>query len=137
MKYNLDTINQVASNTINAASEYRCWLFYGNLGAGKTTLIKSICKELGVDENHLSSPTFSIINEYASHSGIIYHADFYRIKNETELFDIGMDEYLSSGNYCFIEWPDRLGSLLPDKYFRVIISETGPFTRTIEYQKHG
>lgn len=108
------------------------WLFHGAMGAGKTTLIQQICARLGV-QGTVQSPTFSIVNEYdAGENGLIYHFDFYRIKNETEAYDIGADEYLDSGAYCFIEWPDKIESLWPDKYFSVSIERQADGSRSIQ-----
>ena len=87
----------------------------GPMGAGKTTLISSICKSLGVEEP-ISSPTFSLVNTYKSRDGIIYHFDFYRIQNAHEALDIGLEEYLESGNLCFIEWAEKITPLLPLNY---------------------
>jgi tRNA threonylcarbamoyladenosine biosynthesis protein TsaE len=136
IEYSLEELPRIAQELITKADQQTIWLFYGDLGAGKTTLIKSICHYLGVSDNVLSSPTFSIINEYQGSEGKIFHADFYRIKNELEIFDLGIDEYFDSGNYCFIEWPERLGSLLPGNYFKVTISHTGTNSRTIEYETY-
>ena len=87
----------------------------GSMGAGKTTLISSICKSLGVEEP-ISSPTFSLVNTYKSRDGIIYHFDFYRIQNAHEALDIGLEEYLESGNLCFIEWAEKITPHLPLNY---------------------
>ena len=87
----------------------------GPMGAGKTTLISSICKSLGVEEP-ISSPTFSLVNTYKSRDGIIYHFDFYRIQNAHEALDIGLEEYLESGNLCFMEWAEKITPLLPLNY---------------------
>jgi len=133
----LANLPRVASDLIKFAEGERIWLFYGNLGAGKTTLIKQICKQLGVQGSLPGSPTFSIINEYPATSGKVFHFDFYRMKNEIEILDLGVDEYFDSGNYCLIEWPERLGSLIPENYFKILITDSGFDSRTIEYEKHG
>lgn len=91
------------------------------MGAGKTTLIKEICRQLGSVDN-LSSPTFQIVNEYLGSKGSIYHFDLYRIKNSIELIDIGIEDYLFSDNYCLIEWPDIVKEFLPKNYLEVLIS---------------
>lgn len=102
----LAELPSVASQLISLAGNRKIWLFKGEMGAGKTTLIKELCKQLGTT-SELSSPTFAIVNEYTtSSSKKIYHFDLYRIKKKEELFDIGFDEYLESDNYCFIEWPE-------------------------------
>lgn len=95
-------------------------LFYGEMGAGKTTFIKAFCAALGVADA-VSSPTFSIVNEYDSPKGIIYHFDFYRLKNQMEALDIGLEEYLYSGNYCLIEWPEKIPDLLPESHLKILI----------------
>ena len=112
MIYNLSEIERIAK-TIISSSKSNILLFYGEMGAGKTTLIKSLVKELGVQEN-ASSPTFSIVNEYISISDkVIYHFDFYRIEKEEEALDLGFEEYLNQGDWIFIEWPEKIASLLP------------------------
>ena len=103
------------------------------MGAGKTTLIKSLCKALGSDDN-ITSPTFSIVNEYSGPHKI-YHFDFYRLKNQTEALDIGCEEYFYSGNYCFIEWPSQIHDLLPLHYLRVNIAVLKDDTREITLDK--
>jgi tRNA threonylcarbamoyladenosine biosynthesis protein TsaE len=108
--FGLDELEKVAEKIIATYPDDRIFYFKGELGAGKTTLIKSLCNKLGVREG-LSSPTFSIINEYeTADNKIIYHADLYRLKNIDEAKAIGLDEYLDSGNYCFIEWPELIES---------------------------
>ena len=137
LTYNLNSLPQVASTLINEGKVEPVWLFFGDLGAGKTTLIKEVCIQMGVHPGLLSSPTFSIINEYPTKTGTIYHFDFYRLKNELEILDLGIEEYFDSGMYCFIEWPERLGKILPAAFFRISITETSPISRTLEYEKHG
>lgn len=117
----LDTIGEVAKSIIEEGFQYKVWVFEGQMGAGKTTLIKAICEQLGiVDET--SSPTFSLVNVYETGQGDeVYHFDFYRIKDEYEALDIGSDEYFYSGNHCFIEWPEKIPSLIPTKNLRISI----------------
>ncbi len=123
----LDRLSEAARQVISYSKDVDVWLFEGSMGAGKTTLIKAICQAWGVAEN-VSSPTFSLVNEYHNNQGIIfYHFDFYRIKSEEEASDIGVDEYFYSDEYCFVEWPSMIPSLLPDEYVSInieIISET-------------
>ncbi len=111
-----------ARELIKAFADKRVIAFYGEMGAGKTTLIKAICEELGVKEN-ISSPTFSLVNEYHSTSGKkIYHFDFYRINNISEAYDMGYEEYFYSDAFCFIEWPEKIAELLPSNVLKVNIS---------------
>jgi tRNA threonylcarbamoyladenosine biosynthesis protein TsaE len=98
----------------------RVFLLYGNLGAGKTTFVKTWCALLGAART-ATSPTFSLINEYPYHDGIIYHADLYRLKNTSEAIDIGIEEYMYSGNYCFIEWAQVVETLVPEDTVRISI----------------
>ncbi|BAU52520.1 tRNA (adenosine(37)-N6)-threonylcarbamoyltransferase complex ATPase subunit type 1 TsaE [Mucilaginibacter gotjawali] len=109
-----------AAQIIEFAANSRIFLFYGDMGAGKTTLIKALCESLGTTEP-VTSPTFSIVNEYEGATERIYHFDFYRLKNETEALDMGYEEYFYSGAYCFIEWPEKIPSLLPDHYISIKI----------------
>ncbi|MDE5574558.1 MAG: tRNA (adenosine(37)-N6)-threonylcarbamoyltransferase complex ATPase subunit type 1 TsaE [Bacteroidales bacterium] len=107
--------------------EERVFAFFAPMGAGKTTFIKALCDRLQVS-NRVVSPTFALINEYDSPQGAVYHFDFYRLKNIAEAYDIGTDEYLSSGCYCFLEWPQVMQEMLPLRYVAVDIkvdAETG------------
>lgn len=112
------------------ADSPKVFLFFGEMGAGKTTFIQALCAELGVTDL-VASPTFSIVNEYKSRQGVIYHFDFYRIKNEEEAFDIGFEEYLYSGNYCFIEWPEKITSLWPPNYVKVNVMAISDTQRVV------
>ncbi|WP_416442095.1 tRNA (adenosine(37)-N6)-threonylcarbamoyltransferase complex ATPase subunit type 1 TsaE [Leeuwenhoekiella sp. A16] len=110
--YNLSEIDSVARKVL-ANSQHKTILFYGEMGAGKTTLIKSLCKELGASDQ-ASSPTFSIVNEYNIIGETpIYHFDFYRLKDENEALDMGIEEYFASGGWIFIEWPEKINNFLP------------------------
>jgi tRNA threonylcarbamoyladenosine biosynthesis protein TsaE len=110
--YSLLNINQVAKDIIKY-SEHKVLLFHGEMGAGKTTLIKEICKELGSDDS-ISSPTFSIVNEYITlNNNTIYHFDFYRINSEEEAYNIGIEDYFHTDAWCLIEWPSVIKNLLP------------------------
>lgn len=117
----LDSLPEAASGILNYASGTKIFLFEGEMGAGKTTLIKEICKQLGSADT-VSSPTYSIVNEYPCDQGRIYHFDFFRIKDESEAFDLGFEEYLYSGEYCFIEWPEKIPNLWPSAYIEISIS---------------
>ncbi|MDR1678581.1 MAG: tRNA (adenosine(37)-N6)-threonylcarbamoyltransferase complex ATPase subunit type 1 TsaE [Prevotellaceae bacterium] len=117
----LEEINTVAREFIQLMSDRRVFAFYGAMGAGKTSFIKAICEEMGVTDP-VSSPTFSIVNEYASSKGEqIYHFDFYRINSPEEAFDFGYEDYFYSGAYCFIEWAERIENLLPHDCLSVYI----------------
>ncbi len=119
----LETINETARQFIEQIGDGTVFAFNGTMGAGKTTFIKAICEELGVTET-VNSPTFSIVNEYETEDGrIIYHFDCYRINKMEEALEIGIEEYLYSGNLCFIEWSENIASLLPDSVVNVEIRE--------------
>jgi len=110
-------------------------LFYGEMGVGKTTLIKLLCENLGVEET-TNSPTFSIVNEYLSVSNeSIFHFDFYRIEKETEVFDLGYEDYFYSGDFCFIEWPEKIPNLLPNNAVEVNIVQDKNKNRLISIVK--
>jgi tRNA threonylcarbamoyladenosine biosynthesis protein TsaE len=113
-------IEKAAAFLLSNLQSQKILLFYGEMGAGKTTFIKAFCAALGVEDN-VSSPTFSIVNEYAYPEGVIYHFDFYRLKTQTEALDLGLEEYLYSGNYCLIEWPEKIPDLLPEDYLQILI----------------
>jgi tRNA threonylcarbamoyladenosine biosynthesis protein TsaE len=121
----------VAKSLLNDFSDKKIILFYGEMGVGKTTLIKVLCKQLGVEES-TNSPTFSIVNEYLSTSQkSIYHFDFYRIEKEEEIFDMGYEDYFYSGNFCFIEWPEKIPNLLPEEVVKVSIELDDDYNRLI------
>ncbi len=117
---NLEELPAAASKFIDAFNGKKIFLFDAQMGAGKTTFIKELCHSLGVMDN-MSSPTYSIVNEYTGAIDIIYHFDLYRVKSLNECLDIGMEEYLYSGNYCFIEWPEIANSLYPEDAVKVTI----------------
>ncbi|HMJ68939.1 MAG TPA: tRNA (adenosine(37)-N6)-threonylcarbamoyltransferase complex ATPase subunit type 1 TsaE [Cyclobacteriaceae bacterium] len=135
MTFTLNDLDDVVRELLAAAAGRNVWLFYGEMGAGKTTLIKAVCRTLGV-HSPMTSPTFSIVNEYNSESGMIYHFDFYRLKNEEEAYDIGVEEYLDSGRICFIEWPERIPSILPASRFEIHIDIESATQRRIRYQRY-
>lgn len=113
--FSLDEINQVAS-TILEHKPNKVILFHGEMGVGKTTLIKALAKKLGV-QDATSSPTFSLVNEYQTiDNQSVYHFDFYRLNNEIEAMDMGVDDYLYSGSWCFIEWAEKIPNLIPDSH---------------------
>ena len=129
----ISTIHESARQFIAAMGDRTIFAFYGNMGAGKTTFIKAICEELGV-EDVITSPTFAIVNEYRSEetSELIYHFDFYRIKKHEEVYDMGYEDYFYSGCLCFIEWPELIEDLLPEDAVRVQIEEREDGTRIVE-----
>ena len=119
----LKTINQTAREFIDQIDDHTVFAFNGKMGAGKTTFIKAICETMGVKET-VNSPTFSIVNEYEAADGrIIYHFDCYRINKIQEALDLGAEEYLYSGNLCFIEWSENIAPILPDSLVNVDIEE--------------
>jgi len=130
-KFRLEDLRAVAKELLAVSAEHTIWSFKGEMGAGKTTLIKSICGALGAQDD-MSSPTFSIVNEYVLSDGdSIYHFDFYRIEHEYEAVDIGAEEYFDSGSYCFIEWPERIERLIPEKHLEINIILVDELTRSI------
>lgn len=110
----LNSLPKVVEQLLEEIKGYRLLLFYGEMGVGKTTFIKEFCRQLGVTGN-VTSPTFSIVNEYSSDAGPIYHFDFYRLKEASEALDLGYEEYFYSGNFCFVEWPEKIEGLLPEE----------------------
>ncbi len=130
---NLDVIHEAAKEFISLMDDRTVFAFRGAMGAGKTTFIKAICEELGV-EDVINSPTFAIINEYRSEDSgeLIYHFDFYRINKQSEAEEIGTSDYFYSGALCFIEWPEKIEDLLPGDVVEVSIKEEADGTRTVE-----
>jgi tRNA threonylcarbamoyladenosine biosynthesis protein TsaE len=110
--YQLTDLPMISDHIIEKGLNFKIWIFDGEMGAGKTTLIKSICKNLGVMDE-VSSPTFSIVNEYKTVDGkTVYHFDFYRVKSIEEAYDMGVEDYFNSGNLCLIEWPEKIKEIL-------------------------
>jgi len=129
--FSLDQIQEVAKQIVTQNPK-KIILFNGEMGVGKTTLIKQLCKILGV-EDATSSPTFSLVNEYyTSNNQIVYHFDFYRLNKETEALDMGVDDYLYSGNWCFIEWSEKIENLIPDEHSVVTIELLADGKRSLE-----
>jgi tRNA threonylcarbamoyladenosine biosynthesis protein TsaE len=121
MIYNITDLEEIAKKIIRQAGDKTIWIFEGKMGAGKTTLIKAICKESGVS-GIVQSPTFSIVNEYHTTGGeTIYHFDFYRLKQASEALDFGIEEYFDSGNICLLEWAEKIESLLPENCYTIRI----------------
>lgn len=134
LKYTLDTIHVVSDHIKDLINNYTIFLFEGDIGSGKTTLIKQIVKDIGISEN-VKSPTFSLVNEYIENDLIIFHFDLYRINKENELDSIGFYEYLDSGKLCFIEWPDIAIQNIYKDYVLIKISITSDSEREIEILK--
>lgn len=143
-----DTLGEVVVNGLEAlpeatqkiidlvSEEDKLWCFYGDMGAGKTTLIKALCKAWGVKDT-VSSPTFALVNEYRNtQKQPIYHFDFYRIKDEEEAWDIGTEDYFYSGAQCLVEWPERIEGLLPEDFIRIDIVVEADRSRSIYISKH-
>ena len=128
----LDNIREAAKQFIANIGDSTVFAFYGNMGAGKTTFVKAVCEELGVDDV-ITSPTFSIVNEYRSEQTgeLIYHFDFYRVNKIEEVYDMGFEDYFYSGALCFIEWPELCEEVLPDDTVKVSINEEPDGSRTI------
>jgi tRNA threonylcarbamoyladenosine biosynthesis protein TsaE len=134
----IEHIREAAREFIEHIGERRVFAFYGKMGVGKTTFVKAICEELGVDDV-ITSPTFAIINEYTPSSLLlppsskIFHFDFYRIKKLEEVYDMGYEDYFYSGALCFIEWPELIEEILPDDAVRVSITEQEDGSRVVSF----
>ena len=132
----LDTIHETAKKFIEQIGDRTVFAFNGKMGAGKTTFIRAICEELGVNESAVNSPTFSIVNEYETADGnIIYHFDCYRINYVAEAIQFGAEDYFYSGNLCFIEWAENIAPILPDSVVNVNIEEVEGGKRVIKIEK--
>ena len=131
---NIDSIREAARQFVAATEENTVFAFYGKMGAGKTTFIKAVCEELGV-EDVITPPTFAIVNEYRSDTTgeLIYHFDFYRIKKIEEVYDMGYEDYFYSGALCFIEWPELIEELLPEEAVKVTIEENADGSRIVRF----
>ena len=130
---NLAHINEAAKQFVAAMGDNTIFAFYGHMGAGKTTFIKAICEELGV-KDVITSPTFAIVNEYTDGQGEpVYHFDFYRIKKQEEVYDIGFEDYVESGSVCLMEWPELIEDILPADTVKVSITEQPDGTRLVEF----
>ncbi|VAW18074.1 tRNA threonylcarbamoyladenosine biosynthesis protein TsaE [hydrothermal vent metagenome] len=133
--YSLEQLAEISKEIINL-SKHKILLFYGEMGVGKTTLIKEIVKQLGVTDT-VSSPTFSLVNEYhTTQNEKVFHFDFYRIDTEEEALDIGIEEYFYSDNWCFVEWPNKVENLLPLKSVTISITTNSNQQRTIELKNN-
>lgn len=130
---NIEEIDLIASKFLEKTTRYSIFAFYGEMGVGKTTFIKAICRNMGVIDS-VSSPTFSLINEYRTKtSESIYHFDFYRIESIEEAYDFGYEDYFFSGNKCLIEWPEKIEDLLPENCLRIHITELPDKSRKLVF----
>lgn len=126
-------IKEAATEFVDAMGNRRLFAFYGKMGVGKTTFIKAVCAQLGV-EDAVTSPTFAIINEYeTADGGAVYHFDFYRVKRIAEAYDIGCDEYFYSGGLCLMEWPELVEEILPKDTVKVYVTELPDGSRTVTF----
>lgn len=131
----LEDIDMAARQFLSEIGENRLVAFYAPMGAGKTTFTTAVCRVLGVEEDAVSSPTFSIVNEYKTSSGeSVFHFDFYRIDNAAEALDIGFYDYVDSGNLCIFEWPENIGELIPEETLKVRISVGEDFSRVLSWE---
>lgn len=130
----LDSIHEAAREFIKNMGTGHVFAFYGNMGAGKTTFIKAVCEELGVDDV-ITSPTFAIVNDYTSSKddSHIFHFDFYRIKKLEEVYDMGYEDYFYSGSLCFIEWPELIEDILPGDAVKVTVTQNEDGGRVVEF----
>jgi tRNA threonylcarbamoyladenosine biosynthesis protein TsaE len=134
MDFNLKEIHIAAKALLAAASDYKVFALYGTMGAGKTTFIHALCEAMGVKDT-VTSPTFSIINEYNVPGGeIVYHMDLYRLKSNEEAVNAGVEDCLYSGNICLVEWPEKAPGIFPDKTLHIHISVIGDELRKIDWQ---
>ena len=131
---NLKSIREAAKTFIANIGENTVFAFYGKMGAGKTTFIKAVCEELGVDDV-ITSPTFAIVNDYTSSKddSHIFHFDFYRIKKLEEVYDMGYEDYFYSGSLCFIEWPELIEDILPGDAVKVTVTQNEDGGRVVEF----
>ena len=134
LEYSLKNISKVSQKIVENI-KYKIIVFEGEMGSGKTTLIKSICKKINTTDD-VSSPTFSLINEYKSQNSIIYHFDFYRIKNINEAYDFGANEYIDSGRLCLIEWGFKIKEMLPEQYHVIKIKKISKNLRELIFLKN-
>jgi tRNA threonylcarbamoyladenosine biosynthesis protein TsaE len=134
--YTLDRIDEMAQLLIQEAGDQKVWIFRGEMGAGKTTLIKSLAKALQVADS-VSSPTFGIVNEYQTQAKeLLYHFDFYRLDDPMEALDIGIEEYFYSGNYCWLEWAEKIAPFLPERFFHIELALASKTGRILTFHHH-
>ena len=129
----LDSIQDAARTFISRMGDRKVFAFYGHMGAGKTTFIKALCEAMGV-EDVITSPTFSLVNDYTDRNGnSIYHFDFYRIKKLEEVYDMGYEDYFYSGSLCLMEWPELIEDILPEEALKVTITEETDGSRKLKW----
>lgn len=134
--YQLTELDALSRELIQELEDLSVCLLEGEMGSGKTTLVKAIGKQLEIAET-IASPTYPIINEYKTNLGkLVYHFDFYRIKNESEAYDIGVNEYFESGNLCLVEWPEKIPSLIPEHYLKIKLEINDAHSRVISYARY-
>ena len=134
--YTLDRIDEIANLLIQEAGDQKVWIFRGEMGAGKTTLIKSLAKALEVADS-VSSPTFGIVNEYQTQANeLLYHFDFYRLDDPMEALDIGIEENFYSGNYCWLEWAEKIAPFLPERFFQIELALASDTGRILTHHHH-
>ena len=132
----LEDLDRAAQEFLRAIGEHNLIAFYAPMGAGKTTFITAVCKALGVEEDAISSPTFAIVNEYRGRGGRpIFHFDFYRIEQPAEALDIGLYDYLDSGELCLMEWPENVETLLPEETLQVHIEVAPDGSRMLSWEE--
>ena len=131
----LADINRAAELFLKEIGDNNLWAFYGSMGAGKTTFTVALCKALGVTDDSVCSPTFTIVNEYKRKNGSpVFHFDFYRIRNNSEAMNIGLEDYLYSGEICIMEWPENVEDLLPDETIRIRLSVGADLSRDLVWE---
>lgn len=132
----ISDLPRIAGEIADLAGDKTVWIFEGDMGAGKTTLIKTLAQKYGIEDT-VSSPTYSLVNEYMNAEGeTFYHFDLYRIKNQEEAEDIGIGEYFYSGNLCWVEWPSKIPDLLPDEYLKIAIFVSSDDSRMFQLSHH-
>jgi tRNA threonylcarbamoyladenosine biosynthesis protein TsaE len=135
LEFTLGTIKEAVAQVFDFGQNIKVWAFHGEMGSGKTTFIHALCEHLGVS-SAIGSPTYSIINEYKSgKAGIIYHMDWYRMKDEEEALQAGVEDCLFSGNFCVVEWPERAPALLPDDCLHIALKVLDEKTRLVTVEK--
>ena len=131
LTYHLTELKDITTKILTYLETPRTLLFYGEMGVGKTTLIKELAKQLGVTEA-TSSPTFSLVNEYQGSDNTVFHFDFYRIEHEEEVYDIGIEDYFYQNSWCLVEWPEKIPNIIPEDAITIRVHKNSDETRTLE-----